>query len=282
MIFRTERDELSAGEIEGVLTTTVIGRNLVYLREVTSTNDVARTLASEGAADGTVVIADYQAQGRGRLGRQWVAPPGSSLLLSVILRLPLAPEQAQRLTMVCGLALLDAVRQTTGLELGLKWPNDVVAGEKKVAGILTELELRPGSPCRVDYAIVGLGLNVTLAAGDLPAELLIPATSLSDLAGERVRRLPLLVALLAAIEARYLQLRAGRSPHDEWSRRLATMHRRVVVSGGVQAIEGVAEGVDHDGALLVRLDDGSLERIVAGDVTRCRARRPDSGCALPA
>ncbi|MBN1661077.1 MAG: biotin--[acetyl-CoA-carboxylase] ligase [Anaerolineae bacterium] len=263
-------DELSVRRIEAALTTAFIGRSLAYLPEVTSTNDVARHLAVAGAADGTVVIADHQTAGRGRLERPWVAPPGSSLLLSLVLRPPLAPHQAQRLTMACGLAVLDAVKGATGLELSLKWPNDVLAGENKVAGILTELDLRPGSPCRIDYAIVGIGINVNLAAGELPAELIVPAASLSSLLGDRVPRLPLLVALLAAIEERYVAVRAGRSPHDEWAQRLITLGRRVTVSGGGGAMEGVAEGVEQDGALLLRLDDGRLERVLAGDVTLVR------------
>ncbi|HSJ56877.1 MAG TPA: biotin--[acetyl-CoA-carboxylase] ligase, partial [Anaerolineae bacterium] len=231
-------DDLTVGGIEAALTTAFVGRSLLYLPEVTSTNDLARRLAGDGAADGTVVIADYQTAGRGRLDRRWLAPPGSSLLFSLVLRPPLASHQAQWLTMACGLAVLDAVKATTGLELGLKWPNDVVAGGTKVAGILAELELQPGTPCRVDYAIVGIGINVNLAPGDLPAELPVPAASLSSLTGGNVSRLSLLVALLATIEERYLAVRAGRSPHDEWTQRLATLGERVAVSDGTRVMEG--------------------------------------------
>lgn len=274
-----EPADLSVPRIEAALTTAFVGRSLAYLPQVTSTNDAARHLAVGGACDGTVIIANYQTEGRGRLGRQWVAPPGSSLLLSLVLRPLLAPHQAQRLTMACGLAVLDAVESTTSLRLSLKWPNDVVAEEKKVAGLLTELELLAGPPCRVDYAIVGIGINVNLAPGDLPADLLVPAVGLSSLVGVPVPRLPLLVALLAAVEERYLAVRAGRSPRDEWAQRLSTLGRRVAVSDGARAIEGVAEDVDQDGALLLRLSDGGLERVLAGDVTLARSVALPSGPA---
>jgi BirA family biotin operon repressor/biotin-[acetyl-CoA-carboxylase] ligase len=244
-----------------------VGRNLAYFPAVPSTNDIARRLAQDGAPEGTVVVADHQTAGRGRMGRRWCAPPGAGLLLSLLFRPQLAPHQVQRLTMVCSLAVLDAVAAETGLSLDLKWPNDVVAGGAKVAGLLSEVALPAGAGGRVEYAVVGIGLNANLDPAELPADLIMPATSLSALAGRRVARLPLLVALLAAVEARYLALRAGRSPHREWAGRLTTLGRRVAASGAGTAWEGVAEAVDADGALLLRLDDGRTERVVAGDVT---------------
>jgi BirA family biotin operon repressor/biotin-[acetyl-CoA-carboxylase] ligase len=166
--------------------------------------------------------------------------------------------------MACGLAVAEAIEATTGLAVGLKWPNDVLIGGAKVAGILTELELQ-GS--RVAAAVVGIGLNVNLDPEALPGGLLVPATSLSKALGRQVARRPLLLALLQALEARYLALCGGQSPHDEWAGRLVTLGRRVTVSGPGRKVAGVAEGVNADGALLVRLDDGRLETVVAGDVT---------------
>jgi len=256
--------DLSAEAIRAALTTRFVGRNLVYLPETDSTNTKARRLARQGAPEGTLVIADYQTAGRGRFNRRWLAPPGSSLLLSLIFRPPLAPHQAQRLTMLCGLALLEAIETETGLRADLKWPNDVVLAGRKVAGILTELSLRGAT---VDYAVVGVGLNVNLDPARLPADLLTPATALSHEAGRRVDRLSLLGAFLQAVEQRYLALRAGWSPREEWARRLVTLGRRVVISEGERTFDGLAEGVDADGALLVRLDDGRLRKVLAGDVT---------------
>jgi BirA family biotin operon repressor/biotin-[acetyl-CoA-carboxylase] ligase len=257
-------DLLSAAAIQDGLETNVIGRSLVYLPAVGSTNERARQLARAGAPEGTLVITDFQESGRGRLDRRWEAPPGSSLLLSLLFRPPLAPHEIQRLTMICGLAVLDAVQSETGLKVDLKWPNDVVVGGGKLAGILTEIELMGEG---VDFAVVGIGLNVNVDPAQLPGDLLVPATSLSHLLGHAVPRLPLLCTLLQSIEARYEMLKSGGSPHVEWAQRLAGLGQPVVVSTTTSRLEGLAEGVNVDGALLVRLHDGHLETVLAGDVT---------------
>lgn len=257
-------DLLSKQSIRAGLRASSVGHELVFLPEVGSTNEVARRLGQEGAAEGTVVVADYQSGGRGRLGRRWEAPPGTSLLLSLLFRPPLAPAQMQRLTMACGLAVADAIGSQTGLEVGLKWPNDVVLGDQKVGGILTELEVQGSA---VAFAVVGIGLNVNLDPDALGKDLLVQATSLSQALGRPVPRLPLLLALLEAAEARYLALRQGLSPHREWAARLATLGHRVTVSDAGRSLEGVAEGVDANGALQLRLDDGQLETVWAGDVS---------------
>ncbi len=268
----TRPEPLSAEGIQAGLETEFVGRNLYYWPELASTNDEARRLARAGAPEGTLVLTDYQSAGRGRLDRRWEAPPATSLLLSLVFRPRLAPSQVQQLTMVCGLAAADAVESDTGLRVGLKWPNDIVVGGAKVGGILTEIELVGN---RLDFAVVGLGLNVNLDPGQLPADLLVPATSLAQELGHEVARLPLLWTLLRRIEVRYGALSAGHSPHGEWAARLITLGQAVVISAGGSVLEGVAEGVDANGALLVRLDNGRLETIVAGDVT-LRARGQNS------
>jgi BirA family biotin operon repressor/biotin-[acetyl-CoA-carboxylase] ligase len=257
-------DWLSAEAIREGLHTRFVGREVVYLRETGSTNDEARRLARAGAAEGTLVIADYQRSGRGRLDRRWEAPPGSCLLLSLVFRPLLAPHQVQLLTMVCGLAMAGAIEAETGVKAGLKWPNDVMLGPAKAGGILTELELDGD---RLAFVVVGIGLNVNLDPGQLPADLIAPATSLSRSLGREVARLPLLWALLTEVEARYERLSAGHSPQEEWAERLVTLGRKITVSSVGTVLEGLAEGVDANGALLVRLADGRLERVVAGDVS---------------
>jgi BirA family biotin operon repressor/biotin-[acetyl-CoA-carboxylase] ligase len=257
-------DLLSAEAIRDGLGTEVIGRNLVYWPETGSTNEEARRLARAGAPEGTLVITDFQESGRGRLDRRWQAPAGTSLLMSLVFRPPLAPHQVQRLTMVCGLAVTDAIESETGLKVGLKWPNDVVANGAKLAGILTEIEL-VGE--RVDYAVVGIGLNVNLDPAQLSKDLPTPATSLSHQLGHHVPRLPLLWTLLQSIESRYGTLTAGHSPHAEWTQRLIGLGRSVVVSTAISRLEGVAEGVNADGAMLIRSTDGRLETVVAGDIS---------------
>jgi BirA family biotin operon repressor/biotin-[acetyl-CoA-carboxylase] ligase len=258
-------DTLSVEGIQAGLGTGLVGQNVVYLPETGSTNDEARRLAEAGAPEGTLVITDHQTAGRGRLSRRWEAPPGCCLLMSLVFRPELAPHQIQRLTMICGLALVGAIESGTGLAVGLKWPNDAVLGDgAKVAGILTEIGL---SVSRVDYVVVGIGLNVNLDPDRLPGDLLAPATSLSRALGRPVARLPLLQGFLRAVEGRYLALKAGRSPHAEWAEKLVTLGKQVRVSGAGRVLSGVAEGVDADGALLVRLQDGCLEAVLAGDVT---------------
>jgi len=257
-------DVLSAESIRAGLTTTMIGHQLVYLPETGSTNDKARQLARAGAADGLLVVADHQTDGRGRLRRHWIAPPGSSLLMSLLFRPKLQPFQAQQLTMICGLAVCDAVENQTGLQTTLKWPNDVLVGGAKAGGILTEIEVMGE---QLVYGIVGIGLNVDLDLSLLPRDLLMSATSLSNEIGRQVPRLPLLHAFLQAVEDRYSALKSGRSPHSEWSERLATLGQHVRVSAANEVLEGVAEGVDSNGALLLRLVSGRLETVLAGDVT---------------
>jgi BirA family biotin operon repressor/biotin-[acetyl-CoA-carboxylase] ligase len=257
-------EALTAERILAGLETAFVGRNLEHWPEIESTNARARHLAEAGAPEGTVVITDHQTAGRGRLGRQWIAPAGSSLLMSLLFRPKVTPTQVHRLTMICGLAAVDAIEAETGLKAGLKWPNDILVGDAKAGGILTEIGL---SGDRVDYAVVGIGLNVNLHPAQLPRDLLMEATSLSHVLGESVPRLPLLRALLQAVETRYLAFRSGHSPHSEWSERLVTLGQAVTVVSGDSVVQGVAEGVDADGGLLVRADDGCLRTILAGDVT---------------
>jgi BirA family biotin operon repressor/biotin-[acetyl-CoA-carboxylase] ligase len=262
---------LSAAAILDGLGTRYVGLNVVYWPELGSTNDEAKRLAGEGAPEGTLVIADYQTRGRGRLDRGWVAPRGSSLLMSIVFRPQLAPHQIQRLTMSCGLAVADAIEQRTGLRAGLKWPNDVVIAGAKAGGILTETEFRD---TEIEFVVVGMGLNVNFDPALLPADMPAVATSLSHELGTAVPRLPLLWAVLEKIEERYVALRAGHSPHREWAARLVTLGKPVTVAGTGPVIEGVAESVDADGALLVRLPDGLLQRVLVGDVTTRSQGRP--------
>ena len=257
-------DELSAERILAELDTLFVGRNLIYLDETGSTNDRARHAAEAGAPEGTLVVTDHQTAGRGRFERRWAAPPGSSLLMSLLFRPTLPPQQVQRLTMICGLAAVDAVSRVTGLQVGLKWPNDVVAAGAKLGGILTELQVQ-GS--QVAHVVVGIGLNVNLDPAQLPGDLLLPATSLSYELDRFVPRLPLLLTFLHGVEQRYLSLVEGVSPHIEWASRLVTVGQPVSVSTSGTVLEGVAEAVDADGALLVRLPEGRLERVTSADVS---------------
>lgn len=245
------------------LKTALIGQRIVYYSSLGSTNEVLKELAAQGAPEGTLVIADEQAAGKGRLGRQWLAPSGASLLMSLLFRPYFAPNQAQRLTMICSLAIADAVEGLTGLPAGLKWPNDIFIRGRKAGGILTESGTTGG---RLDYVVVGMGLNVNLAISALP-ELRGMATSFSQELGREVSRLELLWIILAGIETRYESLRRGESPHEEWAARLINLGRQVQVTTPQGALVGWAEGVDADGALILRLPGGQRKRMLVGDVT---------------
>ena len=168
--------ELSAESIKRGLKTELIGQSIVYYSSIGSTNEVLKELAVQGAPEGTLVIADEQTAGKGRLGRKWLAPPGTSLLLSLLFRPDLAPNQAQRVTMICSLPIADALQGLTGLPMGLNWPNDIFVRGRKSGGILTESGTTGG---RLDYVVVGMGLNVNLDISVLP-ELKGVATSLSQ------------------------------------------------------------------------------------------------------
>lgn len=241
----------------------LFGCQVHYRAAVGSTNDEARRLAQAGAPEGTLVIADEQHAGRGRLNRLWWSPPNSSLLLSLLLRPPVSLQQSQHLTMCAGLGATDAIEQITGLSVGLKWPNDLLINGKKMGGILTEVESAEG---QVNFAIVGLGLNINMDAGTL-LSLDAPATSLSAEVGYSVDRLALLTALLRHWEDRYRRWLRGESPREAWAARLVTLGRRVRVTVGNETWEGKAVGVNEEGALLLRQDDGTVKTLWAGDVT---------------
>jgi BirA family biotin operon repressor/biotin-[acetyl-CoA-carboxylase] ligase len=260
-------ERLSVASIEKGLTTALMGRKVIYYRSIGSTNDVARELAAQGAPEGTLVIADEQTAGKGRLGRRWLAPPGTSLLMSLLFRPHfLALYQAQRLTMVCSLAVAEAIGTVTGLAAAIKWPIDIVVQGRKVGGILTELGATSEG---LDYVIVGLGLNVNLDFGTVEAmeELAATATSLSQELGREVSRLALLWRTLENVEDRYQRLQVGELPHGEWASRLITLHNHVMVDTPQGVVEGWAEGVDADGALILRTNRGERQRVLAGDVT---------------
>lgn len=192
---------LSAAAIEAALPTAWLGRPVLHFGRVGSTNEVARRLAEDGAAEGTLVIAEEQSAGRGRLDRAWWAPPGSSLLLSVVLRPELPAAHVQRLTMAAGLATAEAVEASTGIRAELKWPNDLEIAGRKAAGLLTDVDIEAGA---VRFAVVGIGLNVNVDfQREGPPELRSRAIGLVEVTARPVDRLSLLVDLLVRLESRY-------------------------------------------------------------------------------
>lgn len=252
--------ELSPASILKGLGTSFVGQNILHYPTLPSTMDIARQIAKEGAAEGTILVAEEQTGGRGRGRREWVSPPGS-LSLSILLH-P-APVYLPRLFIVASLAVSHSIEAVTGLKTQIKWPNDILTRGKKVSGILIESELRGKG---VDFAILGLGLNINFDPSAFP-EISSTATTLSKELGEEVSPLMILQRLLREVERLYLAAKAGEPLHEEWRQRLETLGKTVRAKWGDTVEEGYAESVDPDGSLLLRRPDGSLARIVAGDVT---------------
>jgi BirA family transcriptional regulator, biotin operon repressor / biotin---[acetyl-CoA-carboxylase] ligase len=228
-----------------------------------STNADLAALAAEGEPAGLVLVAGEQTAGRGRLGRTWSAPAGTALTFSVLLRPAVPANRLGWLPLATGLAVADAVRSTAGLGVGLKWPNDVLAGDRKLGGILVE---RVGG---TDAAVVGIGLNVAMRADLLPVP---SATSLAvELAPAAAPRLDdLLDAVLGRLAERYLAWEAGTEQSGDYRAACLTLGRtvRVDVPAGA-ALTGTAVDVDEDGRLLVETD-GGVQAVAAGDVVHVR------------
>jgi BirA family transcriptional regulator, biotin operon repressor / biotin---[acetyl-CoA-carboxylase] ligase len=263
-------DRLTALELRPLLDTHDVGQVLHTYETLPSTNDRAKELAEEGAAHGEVVVSETQTAGRGRRGRTWVSPPRRNLYFSVVLRPDLAPMRAAELTLVASLAVCDALRHA-GLDAGIKWPNDLLVGGRKIAGILTELAAEPE---KVQWVVIGVGVNVNALAEDFPEELRGEATSIAIERGGPAPRALFAAACLSGLEE-WLDVHAEQgfgAIRDAWRARTVTLGREVLVRADGRELAGVAEDIDDQGALLVRTPE-RVERILAGDVHLLRARR---------
>jgi BirA family transcriptional regulator, biotin operon repressor / biotin---[acetyl-CoA-carboxylase] ligase len=236
-----------------------------WFASLASTNTYLLDQARSGAPDGVVAVADHQTAGRGRLGRSWVAPPRSALLASVLLRPDdLAVDRAHLLTAAVALAAAEACEQLSGVRPSIKWPNDLLVGDRKLAGILAEVELGAGPSLKA--VVVGIGLNVAWS-GQAPPEVAGLAVALDEVSGRVVDRDALLVEMLLGLEWRYGDLNGVAS---EYRSTCATVGRRVRVELMDGGIEGVAADITPDGRLLIVADDGSHRTVTAGDVVHLR------------
>ena len=237
------------------------GQRVLYYEQLPSTNDYVSAVAEAGFPEGFVVLANAQTAGRGRHGRSWASPPGAGLYFSTILR-PVSAA-VPLVTIAAGVAVTEGVQAATGLKCGVKWPNDVYAGGRKLAGVLAEAD---SVTQVINYVVLGIGINVMPAA--YPPDVAARATSIEDQLGRGIDRGLLLAECLASLASRYLDLQEGRTDLvlDAWRRRAGSMLGRWVVweAGGVER-EGIAENIDSYGALLVRTASG-LERVVSGEV----------------
>lgn len=260
---------LSIDDLRGARAGARIGCQLHYFESVDSTNTVAHQLAcggaADGAADGTVVIAETQTKGRGRLGRTWVSPPYRNLYLSVILRPGLPVSDAPPIGLVAGLAVAETVREWTP-QVAIKWPNDVLVAGRKVAGILLEMEAQDD---RVRFVILGVGVNLNSAVDDFPPDLRGKAIGLCTAVGTPVDRGGFAARLLSRLEARYeVFLREGFAAIQPlWEGLSCLTGRHVHIGGGGERHAGVVTGIGADGTLRLRDTAGQEIRVVAGDVT---------------
>ncbi|MCD7956470.1 MAG: biotin--[acetyl-CoA-carboxylase] ligase [Lachnospiraceae bacterium] len=281
-------DCITAEEIASRLHTQWAGRPVCYFETIDSTNSEAKRQAEQGASGGTLVVAEEQTQGKGRRGRNWMTPSGTAIAMSLLLRPGLGgassnqnpsgeqkpdpqketvlhPDRAPMLTLVMGMAVAAACREVCGVEVSIKWPNDVVAEGKKICGILTEMS------CEVDcinYVVIGIGINTGIE--QFPPELEKTAVSLHTLMGRRPDRARLIAACMGKFELyynRFMKTQDYSLLMNEYNEFLAGKGERVRVLSPGNEFEGISEGINSKGELLVRRDDGSVEAIFAGEVS---------------
>ncbi|MDY6968304.1 MAG: biotin--[acetyl-CoA-carboxylase] ligase [Spirochaetota bacterium] len=258
-------DKLMPVLIMNNISTSYIGKDIYYYPKTESTNFIASRLAMEGAVEGTVVIAEKQTKGRGRLNRNWLSPAYNNILMSIILRPELHPSKLFTLTMLSSLATVKAIKRITGIDSKIKWPNDVYINNKKIGGILTELNAEMD---KVNYIVIGIGINVNFDPRVYP-EIKDTATSISKEAGNKISRLKLVISILEELEHGYNLLKNGKIVHirNEWNSCSLVLGKSVKIISFDSEEEGVAESVDDDGCLIIRDENGNRKSFISGDVS---------------
>lgn len=256
------------------LTTRHFGKPLYCFNQLTSTNDLAAELARGGASEGTAILAETQTKGRGRQGRKWISQEGKSLTFSIVLRPSLPQELFTELTLAAAVGVARALERH-GFHPAIKWPNDLLISGRKVCGILTEVGPKKD---KMASAILGIGLNLTQNPGDFPADLRPAATSLKMQRNKVPSREALLQEILSRLEEAYGWVREGRFHRvlSEWRKRSILTGKQVKVVLGGRSFFAQVLDVDERGALLVRTDVGTVERLTAGEVEALRLKPPDS------
>ncbi len=258
-------DLLIPFEIKPNLQTRWMGKRIHYFRAIDSTNSKAYELALKGAKEGEIVVAESQKRGRGRLGRKWFSPPYLNLYLSVILRPKIPPHQASLITLMAAVATAEGIEKYSGLKPLIKWPNDILLGNRKLAGLLNEIRSEGD---RIEFIILGIGINLNMGEGQFPEEIRPLATSLKIEKGEPISRKAFLQTLLKELEEWYeIFLReGGERILKAWKERSKIKGRRIRVTSFGQSLTGEAVDVDSEGALILRMKKGERRRIVAGDI----------------
>jgi BirA family transcriptional regulator, biotin operon repressor / biotin---[acetyl-CoA-carboxylase] ligase len=255
-------DSLTEIELKWHLKTDIIAKKIYSYKETASTNDTAYNLAINGEKEGSVVIAESQTAGRGRMGRKWASPKSKGAYLSVILRPEILPKEISCITLISALSVAKAVREMTNLPAFIKWPNDVLIDSQKICGILTEMSAEAD---KINFVIIGIGVNINTKKDLLPKG----ATSIAEESGQEISRIEVVRSIFKNLDKYYKLFNAGRiediiKEYKEFSNFLGT---RLQVTHHDSKIEGYAIDVDKDGALILRMDSGLNEKVMAGDVT---------------
>lgn len=258
-------DLLLTADIKSGLNCQLIGQSVISLTETDSTNAQARRLAEDGAPAGTVIVADQQSAGRGRLGRRWESPSGVNLYCSILLRPEIPVQQAPQLTFLSAVAVVETLNKVCQLSARVKWPNDILVGDAKISGLLNEMNAETE---QVHFVILGIGINLNMIANQFPESLNYPATSAFLETGQRVDRLIFLRTFLQCLDHYYAEfLQRGFFPiRQRWESYCDILNTQVMVEQGAEVIRGTVVGLDSDGALRLQLDSGRIERILAGDI----------------
>lgn len=259
-------DVMSKAEIESLIETQWAGRQVVYYSQTDSTNTRAKEQGEKGAAHGTLVIADRQNAGKGRRGRAWESPEGTSIYMTILLRPEILPVKAPQMTLLMAIAATEGIREVTGLEARIKWPNDIVSPTgKKLCGILTEMSAEIDY---INYVVIGIGVNVNQDA--FPQEIQERATSLLLEQGRKVRRSQLIAAIMKSFEKCYetfMETEDLSGLMDEYNSLLVNKGREVRVLEPGHEYEALALGISKTGELIVRMPDGQEKEIFAGEVS---------------
>lgn len=255
---------LNFAAMNSLLSTKIIGSQLVILETVGSTNDYLKQLGNEGCKNGTVVATREQVTGKGRLGRSWSAKRDDCLMFSLLMRPNIAPSEVSAITPLTGLAVCKALRDFTGLDCKIKWPNDIIVGKKKLVGILTEMSAEFDA---VEYIVTGIGINVD--QGGFSEDIAFKATSILLETGKRTDKNKLLACVLAYIEEEFLKndLKLTQTALSEYSDLCATIGKNVTFTRNSQPISGMAVGIAPNGELKIMLSDGTIDTVNSGEVT---------------
>lgn len=261
--------DLSAEEIKSSLNSKIIGREIMFFDTLNSTNTSAMEFAEKGCPEGTVIIADSQTSGKGRLGRKWLSPPGKNLYMSIILRPAFSPRDAAVVTLMSAVACASSIKRLSAIPISIKWPNDIIVSNKKLGGILTEIK---ADMDKIFYAVVGIGININLTVEEMPADIKGIATSIKNETGSAISRTQAALEILKELDKWYcLLLMSGKKPIiQEWRLLSSTIGCAVKVTVGDKIFAGVAEDIDEEGMLLVKQPDNSMKKISSGDVTILR------------